>query len=274
MLVRRGEVSRTHQLSTDGGTSWQTAATHPEVFELDPVSGATGEKEQHGIIGPAPKSTAVTWQNSPAGQSWYYAEGEKQIGPVSLSDLKQLFRVGQLQRGTQVWTDRLGDQWVDAEDIPELASVLPQNRKKQTLSHEEGKRRTADLSSVIPVTRRLRFWTMFAAVFGLVLSAIEIIVGVILIAVYDKGRPGLFMVLRSLVPASLSWLLAWASVRMNGFVERPSERQLIAALGMLRVFWTYLGVLICLLLVAFAIGIAFSIATGQAVVTWWSEFQG
>ncbi len=265
-LVQRGEVSRTHQLSTDGGNSWQPASMHPEVFELPPTPAAAQERAGSQIAELSPELASEL--DSPADASWYYADGESQSGPIGLHELQQLLRVGQLNGRTEVWTDSFGETWLEADNVPELAAVIPKARGKRTRARGSGKHRAGALSNLVPVMKRLRFWTMFVAVYGLVLSAIQLISGIILIAFYDKGRVGLMLVFLFLIPAVLFWLLAWSSVRMTRFIESPSERHLLDALGMLRVFWTYSGVLVCLLIAAFVLGVAFSLATGQAAVMW------
>lgn len=265
-LVQRGEVSRTHQLSTDGGNSWQPASMYPEVFELPPTPTAAEEREGTRMTELSPEPTSDTY--SSADDSWYYADGESQSGPIGLRELKQLFRVGQLNGRTEVWTDSFGETWLEADDVPELAAVIPKARRKRTRARASGQHLAGALSNLVPVLKRLRFWTMFVAVYGLVMSAIQLISGIILIAFHDKGRVGLVLLFLFLIPAVLFWLLAWSSVRMTRFIESPSERHLLDALGMLRVFWTYSGVLVCLLIAAFVLGVAFSLATGQAAVMW------
>ncbi|MBN1795339.1 MAG: DUF4339 domain-containing protein [Sedimentisphaerales bacterium] len=49
-------------------------------------------------------------------QQWYYAIGQQQYGPVSATEIKELFQKGNLGTGTYVWTDGFAD-WRQASDV-------------------------------------------------------------------------------------------------------------------------------------------------------------
>jgi hypothetical protein len=56
--------------------------------------------------------------------TWYYSEGDKSVGPLSLADLTtRLSRVSNA-RGVLVWRDGFSS-WVRAENVPELAAHIP-----------------------------------------------------------------------------------------------------------------------------------------------------
>ena len=54
---------------------------------------------------------------------WFYASDGAQQGPVTLSQLRQLATQGQLQATDLVWCPQLGEQWVEAQTVPEVFSA-------------------------------------------------------------------------------------------------------------------------------------------------------
>ncbi len=51
---------------------------------------------------------------------WYYAEGDKSVGPISLADLIAILSRVSIAQSVLVWRDGLPN-WVEAKDVPELA---------------------------------------------------------------------------------------------------------------------------------------------------------
>jgi len=50
---------------------------------------------------------------------WYYAEGDKSVGPLSLADLTAILSRLSNAKNTFVWRDGFSS-WVKAENVPEL----------------------------------------------------------------------------------------------------------------------------------------------------------
>jgi uncharacterized RDD family membrane protein YckC len=55
---------------------------------------------------------------------WHYAQGDKQMPPVSFQTLQDLIRNGNLQRQDRVWTQGMA-QWTPAGDVQALAAIFP-----------------------------------------------------------------------------------------------------------------------------------------------------
>lgn len=55
---------------------------------------------------------------------WYYAEGDKQAGPVSDTYLKECLQRGQLDPSTLVWHESMKD-WTPASRVPHLMDSRP-----------------------------------------------------------------------------------------------------------------------------------------------------
>jgi hypothetical protein len=56
--------------------------------------------------------------------NWYYAEGERAIGPLSLSDLRKILRAVSEWRKVLIWREGF-DRWTRAGDVPELIPTPP-----------------------------------------------------------------------------------------------------------------------------------------------------
>ncbi|MFM7135798.1 MAG: DUF4339 domain-containing protein [Planctomycetota bacterium] len=112
-LVRQAELGRAHQVSTDGGASWQPAFDFPELFQYDrPVA--------------QPESAAAD-PKPPASPVWHYTVGgAQQDEPVSEAGLGDLIRSGRVAAHDRVWNESFGDAWVHVNDVPALAAYLPQ----------------------------------------------------------------------------------------------------------------------------------------------------
>jgi len=52
--------------------------------------------------------------------TWYYASGEQQIGPLSVDQMNELIRSGQVRADTLVWRDGMGD-WMAAGQTGEFS---------------------------------------------------------------------------------------------------------------------------------------------------------
>jgi hypothetical protein len=54
--------------------------------------------------------------------AWYYAEGDKAVGPVTLADLKKLLSLVSNAKDVLVWKPGFAN-WEKAETVPDLALV-------------------------------------------------------------------------------------------------------------------------------------------------------
>jgi hypothetical protein len=134
-MARRGQFSRLHEVSEDG-KKWVRASTYPDLF----VASASGPPQR--VVAPAPgrqaSSPAVRTAEaysvrlpdelpsakdpppaSPREQSWYYAAGSTQQGPVGFAMLQTLASSGQIAPDDLVWSDGMLD-WTPAWKVPGL----------------------------------------------------------------------------------------------------------------------------------------------------------
>jgi hypothetical protein len=134
-LARQGQVGRSHQISGDGGASWDTGTAYPEIF-------AAGDQPA-AQLGPQPSdSTNVqepqrTTSGVPIEPSWHYCTaGGGQQGPVPESQLRQLIEFGRIGPSDTVWTESIGDQWVAARSVPRLSGLFSQGESERGAEDE------------------------------------------------------------------------------------------------------------------------------------------
>ena len=53
---------------------------------------------------------------------WYYVDGKERVGPISHSDLKNLYQQGKLNKDSYVWTKGF-DNWEHIKNVSELSNI-------------------------------------------------------------------------------------------------------------------------------------------------------
>lgn len=137
-LVTRGQLSRIHEISSDGQT-WRPAATMPELFvaarskvsscspDSGPVTPLNSQIAAEGYTAnqdPGFEPADAPWQDnttSPTDDSisWYYAVNGAQQGPIATSELAELIRTHRVSDRDMVWKNDM-DNWSEAGTVPTL----------------------------------------------------------------------------------------------------------------------------------------------------------
>jgi TM2 domain-containing membrane protein YozV len=119
-LARHGQLSRLHELSTDG-TSWGRASAYPELFVNQERQAVLTEEQ---VVLEVQKSVA---KDGPpqmlSGQRWWYGKNGSESGPVDYATIQQLLVSGNLSPDDVVWTDGM-TQWVPARHAPGLTPFV------------------------------------------------------------------------------------------------------------------------------------------------------
>ncbi len=265
LLVRRGQLSRIHEVSPDGAT-WRKAADYPDLFvAAAPVSTSAPHNgnQQSG-------ATAAASAAMPAEQQWYYAVNGTQQGPVRFVELQQLAALGQLAPGDLVWCEGMAE-WTPAQSVPGLLPAqastssedVPQKKSTRRVDDEcadEGKltdhlaRSAADAQA----------WVMLIAVFGYVYAGLMILGGMLLLlGIADNQLNAGFLgtVLMWLLYAGVtitgSVLLSLYHNAMSRFIQTRSEKQLDLAMRRLRSFWVFAGIVLIVITANIIIGAIF-----------------
>lgn len=146
-LVRRGALSRAHEISSDRA-NWNPAGEFEELFPSS--RGAMPE--------PAPVQAAAVPTTAPApvppSGMFYYAQGGRTVGPVSVSVLQSLVLNRTLRPNDLAWRDGSPTAY-PAIQIPELAAMFSQGveldddrqgRSKRPVDPGRSKRNLAAIS--------------------------------------------------------------------------------------------------------------------------------
>lgn len=137
-LARQGQVGRSHQISADGGESWTSGSSYPEIFAAGEESGAGGRP---GATSGGELPAAGQTSGPPAEAAWHYTLGNAEPqGPVPESQLKTMIELGTLGPHDQVWTEAMGSSWATVADVPRLSGFLP---RKSEFEIEDEPRQTS-----------------------------------------------------------------------------------------------------------------------------------
>lgn len=116
VMKSRGQLGRTHQVSTDRQT-WVAAGTLGELFAADTVV----EFEPMETTKISPAAAAVPAPSGAPGTAvaWFYHAGGQQFGPVAGTEIRRLLMAGELNPDDMVWREGL-ESWAAIRNVPEL----------------------------------------------------------------------------------------------------------------------------------------------------------
>lgn len=188
-------------------------------------------------------------------QLYYVRLGDHVQGPYSLDQMRALVQCGEVGRSHEVSTD--GTSWADAAQFGELSEIF---RPSASVSHiAEATLTTGGLYStdkLAPLFRSMRPWTLFIAMVGLLMCAVQFFQGIS----HLGTNPILFgvtvvaVVIVALVQGAGALLLLDFALRSGAFLQDRSEERLLAAIGALKTFWVYAGVVTAVLLALLLLG--------------------
>lgn len=120
-MARRGQFSRTHEISEDG-VNWTRAMSRTELFSApreEPVLTMEPIKEESPSIESPPVASGP-----PRAEVWYYHQLGANHGPVDFSHLQYLIGIGQVAVDDLVWKEGL-PEWLPAARVPGLTKQNP-----------------------------------------------------------------------------------------------------------------------------------------------------
>ena len=120
-LARQGQVGRSHQISIDGGSTWDSGSSFPELFQ----SPSSDEDKRASRDRASQAQTATAEPSRPTEAVWSYCvAGVQAESPVLESELRHLIEIGRLGPQDTVWTAGLGESWATAGSIPKFAGLF------------------------------------------------------------------------------------------------------------------------------------------------------
>lgn len=250
-LSRRGQLSRMHEVSTDGVT-WTRAANFPELFNVAPIEtpGLDQLAAQQGLGGGG-SAYAVASPAAPAAgqQKWYYTRSGQEQGPVDFANLQVLAATGQLAPQELVWTEGM-TAWTPAAQVAGLAIRAGGGAAAEPHGGQEQE-------EVLPAKVSLaaqgsRPWTLFLAISGFVFAALQFAFGVLLLIEGAKigplGGSVIFMGLMNFVGACVcaagSMLLLTYANHLANLSHSTKWHPLERALNALRIFWIFVSIVL------------------------------
>ncbi|MCP4815500.1 MAG: DUF4339 domain-containing protein [Planctomycetaceae bacterium] len=129
-LVKRGQLSRIHEVSADNQT-WVKATEYPELFQADPYELHPVAVGNPIYIEPQPEEPVESTAEEPdpgyavappqESSDWYYDLNGDPTGPVTFAVMQQMVASGQIPPQCRVWKEGM-DDWAPAETIPGVAA--------------------------------------------------------------------------------------------------------------------------------------------------------
>jgi hypothetical protein len=251
-LVRRGQLSRMHEVSNDGSL-WRPAAEFPELFTT-PVAAqavATATKDH------SHQASEIELESPAIGASeWYYAVNQEQKGPISFDQLKALAQAGVVTASSLVWQEGMAE-WTPAQSVPGIRGAVGHSSTSTGLS-SDGSNLDADslrtLKETIP-------WVSFLIVCVITTSCLMLLLGVagILLGVREHQMPmvagGCFFLLYSCVGIWGGMLLNGYNSNIKKFVNSRSPQSLELAFKNLKTFWTFISIIVIFVIVNLIVGV-------------------
>lgn len=247
-LVRRGQISRIHEVSEDGAR-WIKAADYPDLFDGAPAAalasvGRTAAVATSGptapVGAPAPQSAAAGW--------FYVGPGGQEQGPLDLGALRAMFGAGKLIPETQVWTDGM-PQWLPAKKV---ASLFPEGPSyaSNTSDYPRGEAEKKLGNDLIRAAVGAQSWVLFIAVMVYIGAVGSFVGGLILIILGSKisnagqVNSGLSAMISAAILTVGGILLNIYASRLSRFNVQRDEASLEAVMNALKSFWVYCGILL------------------------------
>lgn len=283
-MVRRGQLSRLHELSTDG-VSWVRASNYPELFAINVEVPAAQQTDVSRVGTATPTDESITETSKSvdtdaamtASVKWYFSRGDVQGGPVDFPTLKLMAASGQLSPDDLVWTEGMsnwraanstpGLSWPTGVSTPAFGLPAHQIRDDQRNRVSSSTATDAELSdSLVRSALNSRGWVLFVSIVMFLFAGLLTLGGIGFMVEGARARQsalvtgGIFPLLTAVVIAVGGFLLISYGNRLGGLRFSRAPILLERALDTLRVFWLYIGICLIVWLVFIVIAIVLGAA--------------
>lgn len=260
-MVQRGQLSRVHQISTDG-SNWERASQFPQFFAVaeTPVAKVVTNRGKSSAQkdGFEDENTCEIPVASSEDVKWHYAINGQSTGPVSQKSVAQLVKNGELGSNNKVWHSGL-EAWTPVSQVAELAKFLQSpkarennNRHLETsrIDHRVSRDGSGNLDSLKPVLSSSTPWAYFICGFLFLVSLalfFQFVSGLVIGG--KEGNSGLiFMGVMALFQMFVTvaagiFLQRYASAT-NRFVLTDEPSSLFESLKWLQRFWMLIGIVL------------------------------
>lgn len=263
-MVRRGQITRLHELSDDG-RSWSRADEFRDFFasvraEITKNLGPLSTNAPHGSAAAMEPAVGSFLNTQPAAEpqvEWYAHVDDEHQGPMSLDVMREWKDSGRVQGNTLVWRTGL-ETWLPAKKaIPELFQSAPREPVRSATQEAEPSAETGQSSTglavlAVELNRRRRWASLFAA--GLILISGLLIVGhlfTLLFAASEGSETasripailgGILGILFAVTLLVAGVLLVRYCHQVKILASRQDDSSALEAAQRLSAFWSFVGI--------------------------------
>lgn len=227
--IRRKRLSRQHQVSSDGGISWQRAGEVDELFAASNASVSELVVEDVAEEPAAPTQVQTPMSDS-SDRQWMYAVMGQQLGPVPESEIRILIASGGIPDDTLLWHDGMTD-WMEVQHIPAFSAAVRSKQSNADFkldaaatngSASSGKKKSLHWPSIVAMLTAIAGWTTLlpGAVFALAAS------GALSYPIANRSGDNVLVILLLVVLAlSPSLLCCVTSINLGHKAMKYADRQ-------------------------------------------------
>ena len=264
-MVRRGQLSRFHEVSPDGA-SWERASKYPELFARPPAAAPAAAPAAEPANPQAAPPTVVAGEAPTAlAKPWYYEKGGKTVGPVDEGVFHQLLSAGVVSENTMVWNDQL-PAWMPVSAVSELAH----RRQPPTVTTQGEAAADDDLpESLCKVAADSRPWVGFLAVMAYIYAGLSLLGGIFLMIQGGRAQDpvavasGMSSLVNCGVFGAAGYLLSSFGAHCGSLRHARSGAVLERALEVLRSFWMFASIVLIVLLAFVLFVVIWAVAVGS-----------
>lgn len=240
-LIRRGQISRMHELSPDG-LAWRPAEEFTELFpkKVEPAPQATQQSKAE----TAPVAQPV--------EQWYAHIDGQNVGPVDEENLRMLAVSGRLHADSLIWKNGM-PEWLAAEVVrPMWFARMGRSQTTDSANDQSSSNLINDFCQEIS---KRTSWVYLIAVMAVVLSSGQLI-AVVAYIFHQFSRPArtggqaIILFAATLIVFVVIGFQFFNSVLLLRFANSisvlrhaPSDRNLLQSLARLSTFWLFTGIL-------------------------------
>ena len=271
-MVRRGQVTRMHELSGDG-LSWTKADEFGDFFpRVAPAGAMAGDMAASsavvppgGGMGEAGEASAPVANDNATAQWYAHVNGEKQ-GPVSMDQMRLYAEAKILKKDSLVWKNGMEAWKPAAETIPELFGAPAQSSPTVVSSSAGGEETPAEAGALASELAKHHALILAMGISLLLIAAIFLIGQIV--QLNQGGRKLKSDTMSAALRISLSGVAAiagamaiQAAAKLKAVAQSGSAFAALAATRSLNQFWLLSSVSIMIWLAVLLLVLIAAIAT-------------
>jgi len=239
-LVKRGQLSRMHEVSPDGN-DWKQASEYQELFATEAKQGIQ-------------ESELTAEDGQPIGQEavWYYSVNGVQAGPVTFEQLQAQASPGHLSSDDLVWKEGM-KEWVSGATVPGLLFGTAPRVEESPFEPTTGASKLS--AGVLRTLKDSQAWIRFIAFYFFITFFCALLAGLYFIGrgIHAHfGMPvaiGIYWLFYAAIFFYAGWLLHSYRKNVITVLKDKSPAKLDNALQSLRTLWIFVSILLIVLLV-------------------------